>query len=104
MLAAKFLISKGADVNAKSEEGLIAADIARVGGERIIRGGYLDPSIPGHYREVLQLLVENGADVNAKTWRGYTPLHMVALYSKYGDGKGLQTILGAATTQPAGEQ
>ena len=57
--AVKRLIKKGADVNAKNENGKTPLNIAVVLG----------------YVEIAQLLIKKGADVNAKDIYGRTPLH-----------------------------
>ncbi len=56
---AELLISKGADVNAKNENG---------------QTPLFDAAVAGH-KEIVELLIANGANVNAKNDYGTTPLH-----------------------------
>ncbi|GHT20696.1 hypothetical protein FACS189419_00260 [Planctomycetales bacterium] len=56
----KYLVSKGADVNAKTESGGTLLHVAAAWNENV---------------EVAKYLVSKGADVNAKTESGFTPLH-----------------------------
>jgi len=63
---AKFLIEKGADVNARDYFGITPLHQA------VIRGS----------KRVAKLLIEKGADVNAKDNYGYTPLHLAAIYNR----------------------
>ena len=58
----KYLVSQGADVNAKRDDGDTPLNIAVSFGQS----------------EVVKFLVSQGADVNAKGWYGYFPLHSAA--------------------------
>jgi ankyrin repeat protein len=88
----EILISKGADVNVKDENGWTPLNIAAVKGRNQIvkllieKEADLNSSTPliaaatdGHM-EVIELLIANGADVNAKAndQLGGTALHMTA--------------------------
>ena len=59
----ELLIAKGADVNAKDDDGRIPLLYAAEGG----------------YNEIVKLLIDKGADVNVKDKRGLTPLHWVSI-------------------------
>ena len=58
----ELLIAKGADVNAKEEDGWTPLHYAVYEG----------------YKEIAELLIAKGADVNAKEEDGWTPLHDAA--------------------------
>ena len=60
------LVSRGADVNARSKRGETALADAAAHGDV----------------EAVKLLLEKGADVNAKDYRGYTPLMQAAQYDR----------------------
>ena len=65
----KFLVSNGADVNAKTSNGLTPLHEALLGGR-------------GEVIKVVKCLVTIGADVNAKTNNnGYTPFHCATLHN-----------------------
>jgi cytohesin len=94
------MLSKGADVHAKSDRGLSALHVAAVFGhkdiaELLIEEGAdvnakaersmwdegmtaLHGSCVRGRKEAAELLIARGADVNAKTKNGYTPLHIAA--------------------------
>ena len=59
---AELLIAKGADVNAKTADGLTA----------------LFAAILGYDKEMVELLIAKGADVNVRGFLGMTPLNMAA--------------------------
>jgi len=77
---AELLISKGADVNAKTTDGDSVLHIAIIN-KRI---------------EMIKLLLENGADINAKNHKNETPLDLAILY-KYTDITELLVEKGAKT-------
>ena len=80
---AELLIAKGADVNAKNDNGVTPSHLAAQKG----------------HNEVVELLIVKGADVNAKTESGGTPLDYAIddetanLLRKHGGktGEGLKT-------------
>jgi ankyrin repeat protein len=69
---AELLIAKGADVNAKSQEGITSLHMAADG----FHQGQAKKE--KEIEAVAKLLIAQGADVNAKTSEGGTPLHKVA--------------------------
>ena len=84
----ELLISKGADVNAKNKRGVTPLDLAdgeiadllrRHGGKSGAEDSVHVAAVAGNIEAVKQHLVA-GADVNAKGWREWTPLHLAALY------------------------
>jgi len=83
---AELLIAKGADVNAKDKDGTTPLDRAikdkKISDLLRNHGGKYSsihiPSVAGNVEAVTEFL-SNGADVNAKTKLGQTPLHMAAL-------------------------
>ncbi|GAA6077549.1 unconventional myosin-XVI-like, partial [Tachysurus ichikawai] len=60
------LVSSGANVNQRNEDGVTLLHIACASG----------------YREVVDLLLENGADVQATDNSYWTPLHLAAKYGQ----------------------
>jgi len=82
----ELLIANGADVNAKDKDGTTPLDRAikdkKISDLLRNHGGKYSsihiPSVAGNVEAVTEFL-SNGADVNAKTKLGQTPLHMAAL-------------------------
>ncbi|EAX99575.1 hypothetical protein TVAG_104560 [Trichomonas vaginalis G3] len=91
----EYLISKGADINAKTENGstplhYAAKEKCKEAAEILISNGAdinakdKDGWTPLHYparynnKETAEILISNGADINAKTENGSTPLHYAA--------------------------
>jgi WD40 repeat protein/ankyrin repeat protein len=86
---AKFLIEKGADVNAGSSDGITplfgcnSSEMVRL---MIVKGADIrhtdnEGFTPLHFpatTDIADLLIEKGADVNAKSNYGTTPLHLAA--------------------------
>jgi len=58
----KSFVSKGMDVNAKTQNGMIALHWAAIG-----------------HRDVAEYLISKGADINTKNNNGFTPLHVAAI-------------------------
>lgn len=84
----KALIAEGSDVNAKWPKDINATplhlavikgdeDTLRWFGEQI-KDRIKRPDHPGLYTDIVSLLLANGADINAKTSYGWTPLHFAA--------------------------
>jgi ankyrin repeat protein len=69
----KFLLNKGASVNARSKDGNL-------------NNMALHAAIAGNYEQIVRTLIQEGADVNAKCegkWRlGYTPLHVAGYFGR----------------------
>jgi ankyrin repeat protein len=73
---AKLLLSKGAEIDAKDDDGMTPLHIAAWKGRKA----------------VVQLLLSHGTEVNARNKRGTTPLHYAAYfdgYKDFGDRKGV---------------
>lgn len=65
-------LANGADVNAKTNEGLTPLH---------------DTVVPYYQTQMAKLLIAKGADVKAKDNDGSTPLHWVAKYQGGGNGR-----------------
>lgn len=83
----KFLIAKGADVNTKDSDGepvLVLASKALPGAPSASHDyGFSGPSFDiigdqKHRKEIAELLITKGADVNTKDITGITPLYRIA--------------------------
>ena len=89
----KSLLLSGANVLTKDNEGWSALDWAVVGGKTDIVKGLLEHGVDTHsdgrnaalylaasegHEDTLQMLLDNGADVNAKDWLGSTALDWAA--------------------------
>jgi cytohesin len=85
----ELLIANGADVNAKDKDGTTPLDRAikdkKISDLLRNHGGKYSsihiPSVAGNVEAVTEFL-SNGADVNAKTKLGQTPLHMAAMFGR----------------------
>jgi len=93
---AELLIAKGADVNAEANDGATPVDISRWSGRALLiellvaKGAKIDvykqtnswkpihTSARYGQKERVQLLLDQGSDVNTKDAGGYTPLHHAA--------------------------
>jgi ankyrin repeat protein len=69
----KLLLDKGANVNARSKDGNL-------------NNMALHAAIAGNYEQIVRILIQHGADLNAKCegqWRlGYTPLHVAGYFGR----------------------
>jgi ankyrin repeat protein len=85
----ELLIAEGADVNAKDKDGTTPLDKSikdkKISDLLRNHGGKYSsihiPSVAGNVEAVTEFL-SNGADVNAKTKLGQTPLHMAAMFGR----------------------
>lgn len=102
LAAAEMLIARGADVNAFSKQGLTSLHAAAVSGgaaamvlllldhgadiEAVERNaGKYTPFLNGVQsgsEQVMELLLKRGANINAKTSEGFTPMHVAAYYDQ----------------------
>ncbi len=88
----EFLISRGADVNAENKHGdtplLVTAYMIAAGPEAIIAlnealiSQGADARSAETFDKIAALLLSNGANVNVKDGKGFTPLHIVSATGK----------------------
>ena len=67
------LLTKGADVNARDQDGRTALMMAALGGHTETVKALMAAAVQGH-TEIVEVLIDAGADVNAKDQDGATAL------------------------------
>lgn len=83
----EMLITNGVDFNARNEynDTLLHTICASKRGFEYFKSRYLTSNDKDYNMRKLpfQLLISKGADINAINYKGYTPIHLAALSSKY---------------------
>lgn len=86
---ARILIENGTDVNAKEKTRFTPLHLAALNGNCLSFYFLKKKTLPFNFNlftghvEVVGLLIEKGAEVNAKDLDEYTPLHLAAHYGNY---------------------